>query len=198
MIDTSLLLSGDILPVRVRWSWKTLPTYVSRAINFFINLWAGIITFFSKYNKKIKPIPYCPWNHIIVFVRHLGREYVYESIGKGFLRWNAADRLKDFTLDNIWCIRYENIDRARAYEVCESMVGIPYGYGIIGEQIISQLSNEKITFKWNESKGMVCSISGARAINLLNPKFCKDWSNYDPQDFLLDENKIIISLKLAL
>lgn len=102
MIDLSQLRSGDVIMTRVRWDWKTLPSYLSRAINFMINFWSGILTFFSKYDKRIKPRPYCPCNHVMIYVYYMNNHYIYESAGKGFVRVDAYERLKNITLDNIW------------------------------------------------------------------------------------------------
>ncbi len=183
MIDLSALQSGDLIFTRVRWDWKYLPSYLSRGINFFINLWSGI-------ERK----PYCPCNHVMVYINHNGQHLIYESDGKGFHPVNAYDRLKDVTLDNIWAKHYP-INNKFAYQVCEIMTGTKYGWVIIFEQIIRQLSNEKISFYWLPWKGMVCSMTGARVINFLNGAFCKSWQKADPQDLYFDNDSKFIQLK---
>ena len=130
----------------------------------------------------------------MVYIFKDGKHYVYESDGKGFRQKNAYERLGAITLDNIWCKRYP-INNKYAYNVCESMVGIKYGWVIIFEQIIRQLSNERISFYWKYSKGMVCSMTAGKFINSFNPNLCKDWSKADPQDLYFDTDSTFIQLK---
>jgi hypothetical protein len=130
----------------------------------------------------------------MIYVKHYGNHYIYESVGKGFVRVDAFERLIDVTIDNIWCKRYP-IDKYRVYAECEKMLGTKYGWVIIFEQLIRQLSNEKISFVWKPWKGMVCSMSCAKVINSINPELCKGWPQRDPEDKYFDNDSQFIELK---
>jgi hypothetical protein len=192
MIDLSKFQSGDVLLVRVRWNWKKLATYLSRAINFTINFWNGILTYFKKYDSLLKVRPYCPVNHVMIYViDHEGNRLIFESNEKGFVRVGAYERLSQITIDNIWVKRY-SIDSSKAYNACCKIEGTRYGWIIIFEDLIKELSNKKIKFVWKKWKGMVCSVSVANAINQLDSNMCVDWNSNDPAIMYLDPNSKFI------
>jgi len=181
MMDLSQINAGDLLFVRTRFKWNKPRTYLSRLINFGINFWNGILG-----------NPYCPCNHVAIFVWDDMGLWIYESDENGFNRKSAPTYLRGLYINDYWIKRY-NINQLKVITAARKLEGIKYAYENLFKEVGNQLLNERINFYKNDKgKRMVCSQVVATLINNIDATLCNDPLNYDPQDLYFDNDSEFI------